>query len=89
MRSEIRIVVIFHCSFIYDMCHLFRCVIYLSDVVRRELQQGFRNVEMRSAIIGDRRASQNCNGYDTNFHGGVNFKESIAKHGFKIGNGID
>ena len=86
-RPETKIVVVSHSSFIYHMCHLFGDD--LSDVVRRELQQGFRNAEMRTVVIGDRQASSYCTNCNTNFAGGLNFKESIAKHGYEIANKID
>ena len=70
-RSERRIAVVSHSSFIYHLLHLFGddC----SDVVRRELLQGFRNCEMRSFVICDRRATGKSKAYNTDFAGGIYF----------------
>lgn len=86
-RPETRIVVVSHSSFLYHMSHLFGDD--LSDVVRRELQQGFRNAEMRTVVIGDRQGGPNYNGHNTNFAGGLNFKEAIAKNSSRFGREID
>lgn len=81
-RPETRIAVVSHSSFLYHMCHLFGDD--LSDVVRRELQQGFRNAEMRTVVIGDRHGGPSYNSRNTNFLGGLNFKEAIATRSPKV-----
>ena len=70
-RSERRIAIVSHSSFIYHLIHLFGddC----SDVVRKELLQGFRNCEMRSFVICDRRATGKSKAYNTDFAGGIYF----------------
>lgn len=70
-RSERRIAVVSHSSFIYHLIHLFGddC----SDVVRKEIMQGFRNCEMRSFAICDRRATGKSKAYNTDFAGGIYF----------------
>lgn len=71
-RPERRIAVVSHSSFIFHMLHLFGedC----SDVVRKELQLGFRNCEMRSFVICDRRATSDSKSFNTDFAGGMFFK---------------
>lgn len=61
-----------HSSFLYYLVHLFGydC----SDTVRKELQTGFRNCEMRSFIICDRRATAPPSGPNADFRGGLFFK---------------
>jgi hypothetical protein len=81
-RSERRIAVVSHSSFIYHLIHLFGddC----SDVVRKELLQGFRNCEMRSFVICDRRATGKSKAYNTDFAGGIYFcKKPEAKDAVK------
>jgi hypothetical protein len=65
-RTETRIGVVSHRSFLYHLVHLFGddC----SDVVRQELQTGFRNYEMRLLLICDRYATTNPSKvYNTDF----------------------
>ncbi|KAG0554638.1 hypothetical protein KC19_12G107400 [Ceratodon purpureus] len=70
-RTERRIGVVSHSSFLYYLVHLFGddC----SDTVRKEFQAGFRNCEMRSFIICDRRATSAPSGVNTDFRGGLYF----------------
>lgn len=76
-RPERRIAVVSHSSFIYHLIHLFGndC----SDVVRKELQQGFRNCEMRSFVICNRRATSKPKAYNTDFAGGIYFCKKPAE----------
>lgn len=70
-RTERRIGVVSHSSFLYYLVHLFGddC----SDAVRKELQTGFRNCEMRSFVICDRRATAAPSGPNSDFRGGLFF----------------
>ncbi|KAG0557354.1 hypothetical protein KC19_11G123000 [Ceratodon purpureus] len=75
-RTETRIGVVSHSSFLYHLVHLFGedC----SDVVRKELQTGFRNCEMRSFLICDRRATAESKAYNSDFRGGLFFNNQVA-----------
>jgi hypothetical protein len=84
-RTETRIGVVSHSSFLYHLVHLFGddCSDVVrndcSDVVRKELQTGFRNCEMRSFLICDRRATTNpSKAYNTDIRGGLLFDNQAA-----------
>lgn len=70
-RPESRIAVVSHSSFIFHMCHLFGSD--CSELVRKEIQQGFRNCEMRSVVISDRLASKPV--ATTDFAGGLHYND--------------
>lgn len=70
-RPESRIAIVSHSSFIFHMCHLFGSD--CSDLVRKEIQTGFRNCEMRSVVISDRLASKPV--ATTDFAGGLHFDD--------------
>lgn len=70
-RTERRIGVVSHSSFLYYLVHLFGAD--CSDTVRKEFQTGFRNCEMRSFIICDRRSTTAPSGVNTDFRGGLFF----------------
>ncbi|KAG0622192.1 hypothetical protein M758_3G078500 [Ceratodon purpureus] len=72
-RPESRIAVVSHSSFIFHMCHLFGAD--CSDVVRKEIQQGFRNCEMRSVVISDRLATGPAKVASTDFKGGLHYND--------------
>lgn len=76
-RPETRIAVVSHSSFIFHMCHLFGED--YSDVVRKEIQQGYRNCEMRSVVLCDPQATSPPNPINTEFAGGLYFKEQSAQ----------
>lgn len=76
-RPESRIAVVSHSSFIFHMCHLFGAE--CSDVVRKEIQHGFRNCEMRSVVISDRLASGAPNMTSTDFAGGLHYNDPSKK----------
>lgn len=76
-RPESRIAVVSHSSFIFHMCHLFGAD--CSDVVRKEIQQGFRNCEMRSVVICDRLASGPAKLASTDFAGGLHYNDASKK----------
>lgn len=72
-RPESRIAVVSHSSFIFHLCHLFGSD--CSNVVRNEIQQGFRNCEMRSVVISDRMASGPRPAGSTDFAGGLHWND--------------
>jgi len=76
-RPETRIAVVSHSSFIFHLCHLFGED--YSDVVRKELQQGYRNCEMRSVVLCDPQAASPPNPINTEFAGGLYFNEQSAQ----------
>lgn len=76
-RPESRIAVVSHSSFIFHMCHLFGSD--CSEVVRKEIQQGFRNCEMRSVVISDRLASGAPSVESTDFAGGLYYNDAVKK----------
>lgn len=60
------------------MCHLFEDG--LLDVITMELQQvGLQNREMQTLVIGDCQDGPSYNDCNTNFAGGFDFKNTIAK----------
>jgi broad specificity phosphatase PhoE len=76
-RPESRIAVVSHSSFIFHMCQLFGgdC----SETVRNEVQQRFRNCEMRTVVISDRLATGDAAVASTDFAGGLHFNEAGGK----------
>jgi broad specificity phosphatase PhoE len=75
-RPESRIAVVSHSSFIFHMCHLFGAD--CSDVVRKEIQQGFRNCEMRTVVISDRLATGPAKAASTDFAGGLHYNDASS-----------
>lgn len=76
-RPESRIAVVSHSSFIFHMCHLFGAE--CSDVVRKEIQTGFRNCEMRSVVISDRLATGAPSTAFSDFPGGLHYNDLSKK----------